>query len=202
MSFRTLELTRPSEIHIQSGQILIVQEEGTVSVSLDDISTIICQGPNIRISTMAIGKLAEKGITVLIFDEHYQPAAVVNSYGTNSRRSRVMQQQISLSEERIRQLWEMLIHAKIRNQSEALHILGKNGNAAVAEYISDGRYSVDVKESLAARDYFYFLDADLNRREESPLNSCLNYGYAVLRNRIIRSLIITGFLERVAENGV
>ena len=92
MSFRTLELTRPSEIHIQSGQILIVQEEGTVSVSLDDISTIICQGPNIRISTMAIGKLAEKGITVLIFDEHYQPAVVVNSYGTNSRRSRVVLQ--------------------------------------------------------------------------------------------------------------
>ena len=33
----------------------------------------------------------------------------------------------------------------------------------------------------------------LNRRHEDPVNSALNYGYAIIRSYIIKALISTGF---------
>ena len=54
-------------------------------------------------------------------------------------------------------------------------------------------HNIEECEAMAAKKYFQFLCPKLNRREEPPLNSKLNYGYAVLRNAIIRSLINKGF---------
>ena len=46
----------------------------------------------------------------------------------------------------------------------------------------------------AAKLYFHYLCPQLNRREEAPFNSCLNYGYSIIRNTIIRTLIAAGLL--------
>ena len=59
MGFRTLEITRPAEIHMKNGQMHIEQEAGEVAIPLEDISVITCIGPNIRISTMGLIQLTE-----------------------------------------------------------------------------------------------------------------------------------------------
>lgn len=61
---------------------------------------------------------------------------------------------------------------------------------AEAGITADG---IDAMEANAARDYFHYLHPGLNRRNDDPVNSCLNYGYAVLRNAIIRALLLAGF---------
>lgn len=53
--------------------------------------------------------------------------------------------------------------------------------------------NVDIREALAARDYFCRYHPGLNRRAEDPVNSRLNYGYAVTRSYIARSLVAAGF---------
>lgn len=57
----------------------------------------------------------------------------------------------------------------------------------------NGIQNIDSIEANAAKDYFYHLHPGLNRRNDDPINSCLNYGYAVLRNAIIRSSLLAGF---------
>lgn len=57
-----------------------------------------------------------------------------------------------------------------------------------------GAYVVDVIEAGAAREYFGQLCPDMMRREESPMNSRLNYGYSVIRNSIIRAIVASGLL--------
>ena len=52
MAYRTLEITRPSELHVREDQLIIEQEEGIASVALEDLHNIVCMGANIRISTM------------------------------------------------------------------------------------------------------------------------------------------------------
>ena len=47
-------------------------------------------------------------------------------------------------------------------------------------------------EALAAQEYFQFYHKGLNRRTSDPVNSALNYGYAILRSYIIKALISTG----------
>ena len=48
MPFRTLEISKPAEVHVCKGQLVVTNEEGTISIPLEDLSTIVCSGPNIR----------------------------------------------------------------------------------------------------------------------------------------------------------
>ena len=54
-------------------------------------------------------------------------------------------------------------------------------------------HNVDYIEAQAAKEYFSFYHTGLNRRTDDPVNSRLNYGYAVVRSAIARSLAATGF---------
>lgn len=195
MGFRSVEITKASEIHIKNGQMRIEQEEGIVQIPLEDISVVICLGSNIRISTMGLAKLAEYGIVLQCVDESYMPKAILTSCHSNSKQSLVVHKQIALPENRINEVWRQIVVKKIENQSRVLSILGISG----AERI--GAYSLEVeigdkgnKEAIAAKEYFELFHPGLNRRNDDPINSCLNYGYAVLRSAIIRSAISSGFL--------
>ena len=177
------------------GQLNIDQAEGLVSIPLEDIATIVCRGANIRLSVMDMEQICANGITLMIQNEKYTPAAMLLPYQSYARQSMVMKKQIAMRDERIDGAWAQIIQRKIENQALALNILGKPGADKISK-IADSVCSVntDAAESSAARAYFQFLYPRINRKAEIPINSCLNYGYAVLRNAIIRSLLLTGFI--------
>ena len=65
MGLRTLEISKPAEVHVKRGQLEITNEDGSVQIPLDDLMTITCIGSNIRMSTMAQAQMAGKGIFLL-----------------------------------------------------------------------------------------------------------------------------------------
>lgn len=87
---------------------------------------------------------------------------------------------------------------KIENQSRAVNLLGFCGSEKILHYSDElNIYNVDVQEANAAKDYFSCLHLGLKRRKDGPVNSCLNYGYAVLRNSIIRAVMLAGLLPAI-----
>ena len=54
-------------------------------------------------------------------------------------------------------------------------------------------FNANYNEALSAKEYFSHYHDGLNRRVDDPINSRLNYGYAVVRSSIARSLTCTGF---------
>jgi len=84
--------------------------------------------------------------------------------------------------------------AKIGNQARNLALLGLNGSETIARYSRDVcDNNVDCIEALAAKEYFQEYYKGLNRRGDDPVNSRLNYGYAIVRSAIARTLVCTGF---------
>lgn len=72
--------------------------------------------------------------------------------------------------------------------------MGLDGAEKIAEYVSAvNDENVDYRESLAAKEYFSYYHEGFNRRTEDPINSRLNYGYAIVRSAIARKLVSTGF---------
>lgn len=72
--------------------------------------------------------------------------------------------------------------------------MGLKGAERIAEYVAlVNAENVDYNESLAAKEYFSYYHEGFNRRTEDPINSRLNYGYAVVRSAIARKLVATGF---------
>ena len=194
MAFRSLEISRPSDVHIRKGQLEITNEEGVVMIPLEDLATIVCSGANIRMSTMAQAQIAQAGISHMVIDGHYQPSCIMIPTKSNIRQALVMRSQIAMTVSDRSRIWVEIITRKIENQARTLALLGKDGAEKIMQYASEITIEgIDAYEANAAREYFNYLHPGLNRRNEDPVNSCLNYGYAVLRNAIIRSAMLAGF---------
>lgn len=201
MGFRTLEISKPSEVHVNYGQLIIKQENNEYSIPLEDLECLICSGPNIRLSTMALSRITGKGIGVLIIDETFKPSAIVNQYTGNSRQSHIMHAQIKLSDRKKALLWNRIIKQKLQNQNDALKIMGYSNKDYLFKEINDCSIgNEEICESIGAKKYFYVYQGGVKRRMESPINSRLNYGYAVVRNAIIRCLIVHGFHPTIGIN--
>ena len=89
-----------------------------------------------------------------------------------------------------------MIKAKIENQARALELLKLPNANRVKRFATLINYqtNVDAVEAGAAKEYFSVFCPDINRREESPMNSRLNYGYSIIRNSIIRAAVAAGLL--------
>lgn len=112
----------------------------------------------------------------------------------SSRQAKLMHEQINKSNQWKRMLWIKIIKQKILNQENALTLLGKEGMEKVVRYTSHlSDENVDYFESIAAKLYFSYYYPGMNREIESPVNSRLNYGYAIVRSAIVRSLVSIGF---------
>lgn len=194
MGFRTLEISREAEIHIRDGQLEVTTKEGVITVPIEDLNQIMVHGANIRLSTMDLSILSQNKVSVMTLDDRYLPTAIVLPFEGHSRQSKLMHMQVSAPREKYLSLWIQIIRKKISNQSKVLSIMGRSGAEKIAEYAQNiAEWNVDYNESLAAKDYFVFYHEGLNRRTDDPVNSCLNYGYAVVRSAIARKLVATGF---------
>lgn len=221
MSFRTVEITGPAELHVKNGSLVIEKEineekekaDHTMAsartgkkqrkpvitklmIPLEDICTVVCMGAGIRISTMAMAHLCRNKISITMLDEKYRPTGFLNAYEANARQSLTMRRQVYLKSERAEILWRMIVNRKIQNQARALEILGFTDTEKLDRFANcaETTSEIDPLEAGAARSYFAQLCPEMNRREDTPMNSRLNYGYSILRNSIIRAVIAAGLL--------
>ncbi len=194
MGFRTLEISSQAEIHIQSGQLQVTTEKGMIQIPVEDLSEILVHGAGIRLSTMDLSILSQNKVALVTLDDRYLPTSIVLPFEGHSRQSKVMHAQISASEDLYESIWMQIIHRKIKNQGKTLMILNRDGAEKVYKYAENiTPESVDYCEALAAKVYFENYHDGLNRRIDDPINSRLNYGYAVVRSAIARKLVATGF---------
>lgn len=194
MGFRTLEISHAAEIHIKEGQLEITTEESIAAIPIEDLNQIMVHGANIRLSTMDLSILSQNKVALMTLDEKYLPTAIVLPFEGHARQSKLMHAQVNTDKERYLELWIQIIKRKISNQSRALSIMGLKGAERIAEYVASvNAENVDYNESLAAKEYFSCYHEGFNRRTEDPINSRLNYGYAVVRSAIARKLVATGF---------
>ena len=98
-----------------------------------------------------------------------------------------------------KQLWQQTVEAKINNQA---HVLSTTTGAVVKNM---HKWRSDVKsgdpDNYEARAAVYYwanifpnIDGFVRSREGDPPNNLLNYGYAVLRAVVARSLVASGLL--------
>ncbi len=194
MGFRTLEISKACEIHIKDGQLEILSEDGLISIPIEDLNQIMVHGANIRLSTMDLSILSQNKISFMTLDEKYLPTAILLPFEGHARQSKLMHAQVDTSKEKYLSLWIQITKQKIKNQAGALSIMGINGSEHIYKYADElNDTNVDISEALAAKEYFEYYHEGLNRRVDDPVNSRLNYGYAVVRGYIARTLVAAGF---------
>ena len=195
MPFRSLIIESPASISLRNEQ-LVIRTDSDHPVPIEDISAILLENRQSTITTAALSRLGQCGCAVYICDERHMPCAILMPFYQHSRALSVLRSQMEASEPLQKRMWQAIIKEKIHNQAICLQLAGKREEAehlfSLAERVRSG--DTENVEATAAQYYFRMLfGEDFTRGEDSGINAGLNYGYAILRGCIARTLAVYGF---------
>lgn len=195
MAFRSIIISSPAHVSVRNSQ-LIIRTDREHSMPVEDISAVLLESRQSTITTAALSQLGQCGCAVFFCDEKHLPCSVVLPFNQHSRTRSVLQSQLNASEPLKKRLWQRVIREKIRNQAICLQLAGRGESAALLFSMAERVHSGDSGnvEATAAQCYFPALfGAGFTRADDSGINAGLNYGYAILRGCIARSLAVYGF---------
>lgn len=194
MPYRNIFVSSPAKLSIRNRQLRIYTDT-EYSIPIEDISCLLLESQQITLSTHTLSSLTEDGVAVFICNSKHLPCSVLLPKNNHSRQLRVLKIQLNQSKPFLKRLWQSIVIAKIRNQAICLKLLNNNSYNKL-EQLSKTVTSGDTTnvEGVAAALYFKELfGKEFSRNENNIINSALNYGYAIIRGAIARTLTVYGF---------
>ena len=204
---RTLYFGNPAYLSLRNSQLVINLPEangmddrtGNNTIPIEDIGIILLDHKQITITQGLLEALLSNNAAVITCDSSRMPVGLLLPLSGNTTQSERFQAQIDASLPLRKQLWQQTIQAKIGNQAYVLNTcrnaVVKNMLAWVDEVKSGDS---DNLEARAAAYYWSNMFPDVpgfrRGREGPPPNNLLNYGYAILRAVVARSLVASGLL--------
>lgn len=198
MGWRSVVIGNPAQLDFHLRALRVRQDGNTAHVPLEDISVLLIEHPQVTLTSALLSALADAQVAVLTIGADHHPNGVLLPYLPHSRALKVMRAQLDTSQPAQKRLWQTIVQQKIRNQASVL-VQHANANSSVrtllamADDVRSG--DTDNLEGQAAQRYFRALwGDDFTRNQPRFVNAALNYGYAVVRAAIARSLVAYGFL--------
>lgn len=179
---------------------LVVRGDKEKKIYLHEINTIIVQNTAVSLTVALLSVLIEKHVKVIFCDSKCNPQAELIPYYGSYNSSKQYKWQFSWKPTIKEQIWRSIICKKISNQAMVLERQGFVDEAALLfgyiQEVQDG--DVSNREGHAAKVYFNcILPNNVSRHDGGFLNSCLNYGYAVLLSAFNREVVAAGFLTQL-----
>lgn len=168
------------------------------SVPIEDIGVVILEDPQITISLGLIAALLENNVALISCDGKHLPTGMMLNLCGNTTQAESFRQQAEASQPLKKQLWQQVIIAKIHNQAQVLKSMGVDAGylLKLREMVKSG--DSDNREAVASAHYWPRLFAAYpgfqRERDAGYPNNLLNYGYAILRAIIARSLAGSGLM--------
>jgi CRISP-associated protein Cas1 len=165
---------------------------------IEDIGVVIIDHPQIIISHALVNKLLANNVALITCNEAHHPVGLMLNLDGNTLQSQRFQHQINASQPLKKQLWQQTVQCKIQNQACLLqqHNIEAGNMLRWAQEVKSG--DSHNHEAQAAVYYWKKIFKDnpnfVRSREGAPPNQLLNYGYAILRAVVARSLVGSGLL--------
>ncbi len=197
---RTLYFGNPAYLKTKDEQLVFEGGDTgeTKQVPIEDIGVLILDHQQITITQALIAKLLANNVALITCDNGHHPTGLLLNLDGHTLQSAKFTAQVEASAPLKKQLWQQTVSAKIDNQAAILEWLRipvtnmKNWSKEVKSGDSENH------EATAAAYYWknIFPDFLQFRRERygPPPNNLLNYGYAILRAVVARSLVASGLL--------
>ncbi len=196
-AWRTILVTKPCKLSVKNLQLIYEpHEEESIKVPLEDITVIVLETHQATVTTALLSQIAEKNIALFTCDSYHIPNGCFTPFHQHSRLSQIAHIQRDMKLPLKKQIWQKIITQKISNQSKLLDFFEIDN--IQLELLKDKVKSGDSEnlEALAARKYWQMLFKNFLRDQKAldPRNIALNYGYAVVRGAVARSLVAHGLL--------
>ncbi len=210
---KTLCFSNPAYLSMRNSQLVIklpevekadiLSEEykkmNELTRPIEDIGVVVLDNKQITITQGALEALLENNCAVITCDSNHLPVGLLLPLVGNTTQNERFRDQLDASQPLRKQLWQQTMQYKIRNQAA---VLSKCSNAEIKcmqAWANDVRSGdPDNYEARAAVYYwkslFGHIPGFIRDREGVAPNNLLNYGYAILRAVVARSLVASGLL--------
>ena len=210
---KTLCFSNPAYLSLRDAQLVIKLPEvekaenltedfkkaAEVTRPIEDIGVVVLDHKQITITQGALESLLENNCAVITCDSSHLPVGLLLPLVGNTTQNERFRDQLDASQPLRKQLWQQTMQQKIRNQAAVLGRCSDAETRCMLAWANDVRSGdPDNYEARAAVYYWKSLFGNIpgfvRDREGVPPNNLLNYGYAILRAVMARSLVASGLL--------
>lgn len=193
---RTVEISSgPVHLTIKHKQMLLKKGSDTHSIPVEDLGLLVLSHPAISYTHQLLYELLEQNVAVLFCNRQHMPEGLLLPFEDNQLHQARLQIQAEATKPLKKRLWQQVIKAKIKAQSTVLnHIHGEDDGLKllIPKVLSGDPKNVEAR---AAKRYWKALFKDNSFRRNTKgtdLNALLNYGYAIIRAAVARSITAAG----------
>ncbi len=191
---------------IHNGERLATRQEWLVlefadgskkELPLEDLYCIVIDNPELSITMPFLSKLAQYQIHLITTNEKHLPISETFPINAHYKCYKVIKQQIEMTKEFKGEIWERITRIKINNQATVLE-----NNYADKTVVTRMRelametvpHDLGNREGIAAKMFFRNLyGSEFVRFSDDKINVAMNYGYAIMRSCVAKTLISYGF---------
>lgn len=210
---KTLCFSNPIYLSLRNAQLVLhlpdvesndtlpvaMKKEAERTIPIEDIGVVILDHRRITITSGVLEALLENNCAVITCDQKSMPVGLLLPLCGNTTQNERFRTQLDVSLPLRKQLWQQTVKQKILNQEYVLRTNTDKETNCMRVWANDVRSGdPDNLEARAAAYYWKNLFKDypdfVRDRGGTPPNNLLNYGYAILRAVIARSLVVSGLL--------
>ena len=210
---KTLYFGNPAYLSLRNAQLVIkipevencpslpesIRQQAEVTKPIEDLGVVVLDNKQITITSGAIEALLENNCALITCDSKSMPVGLMLPLYGNTTQNERFRKQLDASLPLKKQLWQQTVKAKEENQAAVLSDCTATEVKCMKVWTDNVKSGdPDNIEARAAAYYWKNLFAHIQGftrdRDGIPPNHLLNYGYAILRATVARSLVISGLL--------
>ncbi|HSH68131.1 MAG TPA: type II CRISPR-associated endonuclease Cas1 [Bacteroidia bacterium] len=218
---RTLYFGNPCYLSLNNAQLILrlpevekndalpesYKKEATASIAVEDIGIVILDHRQITITQALMEALLENNTALITCDNTHHPTGLMLPLCGNTIQNERFRAQLDATGPLKKQLWAQTVAQKIKNQAahmqeqelDSSYLIPlyrniKSGDADNCEATAAAFYWSRIFNNLVDENKLPIVPAFKRFREGLPPNNYLNYGYAILRATMARSIVGAGLL--------
>lgn len=210
---KTLYFGNPAYLSLKQKQLVIqspevvtndtlpekFKAEAVKTIPIEDIGVVVLDNKRITVTHGLMEALLTNNCSLITCNSSRMPVGLMLPLDGNTTQNERFRDQINASLPLKKQLWQQTVQAKIQNQAYVLET--KTGAIVKNMRIWASNVKSGDPDNYEARAAVYYwanlfpnIPGFIRYREGVPPNNLLNYGYAILRAVIARSLVASGLL--------
>lgn len=192
-------------LRVKDNQLLGIPRDETAPVEsapCEDLDLVVIDSTTgLFLDNHVLRSLVATRTALVITDAHHLPAGVLLPLFGTINHGEVLHKQIKMSLPRKKRAWQQLVRSKISHQANLMtqhHLVKRRLKVLLGKVESGDTHNI---EAQAAKIYWATLLNNRFRRtpqQREGLNGALDYGYAIMRALLARSVVATGLHPALA----
>ena len=132
MAWKGVHISRPARLACHDGQLIVSQEDGEVSMPVEDVAWIVLDSMQVTLTAALVSACMEAGVAIIFSDARHTPSGMALPFHRHHRQAAVAALQLGATHPLKKRLWQALVVAKITNQAICLSGCGRQADAVSA----------------------------------------------------------------------